>query len=67
MDEGERRPRAKNASRPAKGRAPADPAIGAAIGRQLKSLYDGVLTEPVPDVLSELVKRLAGQERGRKP
>ena len=67
MDEGERKRRAGNASRPAKAKTPADAAISTAIGRQLKSLYDGVLTEPVPDALSELVKRLAGNEKGRKP
>ena len=66
MDEGERKQGA-NASRPAKAKTPADPVISTAIGRQLKSLYDGVLTEPVPDALSELVKRLAGSEKGRKP
>lgn len=65
MNEGERKQRG-SASRPIKARTP-DPAISAAIGRQLKSLYDGVLTEPVPDALSELVKRLAGNEKAKKP
>jgi hypothetical protein len=65
MDERERKPRARNASRPAKARKPADPAISAAIARQLRSLYDGVLTEPVPDALSELVKRLAANDGGK--
>jgi hypothetical protein len=66
MDEGERKQGAGKASRPAKARTPADPVVSAAIGRQLKSLYDGVLTEPVPDALSELVKRLASNDKGRK-
>ena len=65
MNEGERKQGAGKASRPAKAKTP-DPAISAAIGRQLKSLYDGVLTEPVPDALSELVKRLASNDKGRK-
>jgi hypothetical protein len=32
----------------------------AAIGRQLRDMYDGVLTEPVPDHLLALVAKLDG-------
>jgi hypothetical protein len=67
MDEGERKPRGSHASRPRKSEKPAaDPAISEAIGQQLKSLYDSVLTEPVPDALSDLVKKLAASAKNTR-
>jgi hypothetical protein len=38
------------------------PELQAHIGRQLRSLYDAVLKEPVPDRLHDLLQRL-----GQKP
>lgn len=43
-----------------------DQTVTEAIGRQLKSAYDEVLTEPVPQELSDLVARLA-KESGSRP
>lgn len=62
MDEAE--PKAKGSTaRPAKAKAAANPDISAAIGRQLKTAYDGVLNEPVPDALAELVRKLAASAK----
>lgn len=35
--------------------------IPAAIGTRLQEMYNGVLTEPVPSELADLVARLAGK------
>ncbi|MCW5687093.1 MAG: hypothetical protein KIT76_00955 [Pseudolabrys sp.] len=37
----------------------------AAIGRRLREMYDGVLTEPVPDHLLALVAKLDGGPDGK--
>jgi hypothetical protein len=59
MDEAGPKPKGSTV-RPAKAKA-ANPDISAAIGRQLKTAYDGILNEPVPEALSELVKKLSGK------
>lgn len=48
---GERPPR-----RPGK----ADPLVATAIGQKLRTMYDGMLAEPVPPDLADLVRRLNG-------
>ena len=40
------------------------PELQAHIGRQLRSLYDEVLKEPVPDHLRELLAELEKKTRG---
>lgn len=46
--------------------ARSDRSVSDAIGRQLQSLYDDVLREPVPAELSELVERLAKEASEKK-
>lgn len=41
-----------------RGSATLDPRLQAHIGRQLKSMYDEYLSEPVPDHLIELLEKL---------
>ena len=40
--------------------------IAEQIGRQLRGMYDGLLNQPVPDRLTELVKQLEGNPGDRK-
>ncbi|MGD9740115.1 MAG: NepR family anti-sigma factor [Bauldia sp.] len=42
----------------------ADPAVSAAIGSKLRAVYDEVLSEPVPQGLADLVKRLSSNTDG---
>lgn len=37
-----------------------DPLVAAAIGQKLRTMYDDMLSEPVPSDLAELVRRLSG-------
>lgn len=37
-----------------------DPVVAAAIGQKLRTMYDGMLSEPVPSDLADLVRRLSG-------
>lgn len=55
----QRNPRTDGASQP-----PGQEAA-TAIGRQLRDMYDGVLTEPVPDHLLALVAKLEGGPDGK--
>jgi hypothetical protein len=41
------------------------PDLQAHIGRQLRSMYDEVLKEPVPDRLSDLLAQLEQKSSGR--
>jgi hypothetical protein len=41
------------------------PDLQAHIGRQLRSLYDAVLKEPVPDHLRDLLQRLGQKQPDR--
>ncbi len=43
-----------------------DPIVPAAIGKQLKRLYDNVADEPVPDRFSALLDQLAKQGQDKK-
>lgn len=43
-----------------------DPAVAAAIGQKLRTMYDGMLSEPVPSDLADLVRRLSGDADGKK-
>ncbi|MGV8840633.1 MAG: NepR family anti-sigma factor [Bauldia sp.] len=38
----------------------ADPLVATAIGQKLRTMYDGMLAEPVPSDLADLVRRLSG-------
>lgn len=53
-------------SAPGRGDATLDPRLQAHIGRQLKSMYDEYLNEPVPDHLIELLEKLDRIPSGEK-
>lgn len=42
-----------------------DPVVAAAIGQKLRTMYDGMLSEPVPSDLADLVRRLSGDADGK--
>jgi hypothetical protein len=42
-----------------------DPLVAAAIGQKLRTMYDDMLSEPVPSDLAELVRRLSGGSDGK--
>ncbi|MCW5714831.1 MAG: hypothetical protein KIT43_10005 [Bauldia sp.] len=43
-----------------------DPLVAAAIGQKLRTMYDGLLSEPVPADLADLVRRLSGDADAKK-
>ena len=43
-----------------------DPVVAAAIGQKLRTMYDGLLSEPVPSDLADLVRRLSGDADSKK-
>ncbi len=53
-------------NRPERRSGRTDPVIAAAIGQKLRSMYDGMLSEPVPPDLADLVRRLSGDTDGKK-
>lgn len=50
---------------PKKGTPKSNPAINEHIGRELRTLFDGVVAEPVPDKLKELLEQL--EQKQTKP
>lgn len=58
------RSHARRGKQPTGGGRKADPSVTNAISDRLRSFYDDVLSEPVPDELALLVKRLAGDTNG---
>lgn len=42
-------------------------ALGLAIGKRLRSYYDNIVAQPVPDRFVELLKKLEDSESGKKP
>ena len=42
-----------------------DPVVDAAIGRQLRQLFNDVASEPVPDRFAQLLKQLEDREGGK--
>lgn len=47
-------------------RRPVDAAVQERLGRKLKSVYDEVLSEPVPDRFLDLLAELEAQDSERK-
>lgn len=58
------KPKADKAAARRSGRA--DPLVAAAIGQKLRTMYDGMLSEPVPSDLADLVRRLSGEPDAKK-
>lgn len=54
----------KRAGGPTKART--DGSVQAAIGNRLRAYYDEVAREPVPDRFVELLKRLNGEDAGKR-
>lgn len=46
------------------GRARMEPRVQSALGRELRAMYDGVVSQPVPDRFTELLDRLEQREKG---
>ncbi|MCC6736437.1 MAG: hypothetical protein IT534_09960 [Bauldia sp.] len=52
--------------KPARRTGKADPLVATAIGQKLRTMYDGMLAEPVPSDLADLVRRLSDGARDGK-